>query len=146
MIGRAALLWLLTAFFFGRVLGQMLVAFFAVTWLPPMSEWYSGLMAYPLLLPAQMAILALMVVMNTGVQRGRGPIAMVNGRIARAICWFSYVYFFAMVLRYLITMTYFPERRWFGGAIPIFFHWVLALYLYVWSGHHRGRAPGGHAT
>ena len=40
----APLLWLLLAGFVGRVAGQMLVAFWGVAWLPPMSEWMSGLM------------------------------------------------------------------------------------------------------
>jgi hypothetical protein len=146
MTGRARLLWLLSALFLCRVLGQSLVAFLGVKWLPPMSEWYSGLMAYPLLLPSQIVILALMVVLNTGVQTGRGPLAIVSARVAHAISLFSYAYFAAMVLRYALTMALVPERRWFGGTIPILFHWVLALYLYVWSGHHLVRARGERAT
>jgi hypothetical protein len=46
--------------------------------------------------------------------------------------------FLGMLARYLITMTVFPERRWLGGSIPIFFHWVLAAYLYLVSRYHRG--------
>ena len=46
-----------------------------------------------------------------------------------------------MVLRYVLTMSLFPERRWLGsGTIPIVFHFVLATYLLVWSRHLRGRA------
>ena len=146
MTGRARLLWLLSLLFLGRVLGQVLVAFFGVTWLPPMSEWYSGLLSYPLLLPAQIAILALMVVMNTGVQRGTGPLASVSARVARGIRIFSCVYFAGMVLRYALTMALVPERRWLGGTIPIVFHWVLAGYLYVFSAHHLERAVRGRAS
>jgi hypothetical protein len=36
-----------------------------------------------------------------------------------------------MVLRYVLVMAYYPERRWFTGTIPIFFHWVLAGYCFV---------------
>ena len=54
--------------------------------------------------------------------------------------WFALIYFIVMLSRYVITMVLFPERRWFGHAIPIFFfHWVLAGYLFVWSRYHRGR-------
>ena len=140
MSGRAWLLWLLTTMFLARVAGQVLVAFRGVRWLPPMSEWYSGLLPYPLLLPAQIAILVLMAVMNVGVASGRGPLASVSPRAARMTRWFSYFYFAAMVLRYALTMALFPERRWLGGTIPIVFHCVLALYLYAWSGHHLDRA------
>jgi hypothetical protein len=52
-----------------------------------------------------------------------------------------------MAGRYVLTMTMFPERRWFGGAIPIVFHWVLAAYVYLLSRYHRGlplgSGPGG---
>jgi uncharacterized protein len=113
---------------------------FDMTWLPPINEWQSGLLPYPMLLAAQTMILALMAVMNTGVQRERGPLAIVSFRSARVVRTFSYVYFVAMVLRYVLTMAFIPERRWLGGVIPIVFHVVLALYLFVWSGHHLGRA------
>jgi hypothetical protein len=52
------LLWLLLFAFCCRVLGQALVAFLHVTWLPPMEEWYSGLRVYPLLFPTQLLIIA----------------------------------------------------------------------------------------
>jgi len=44
---------------------------------------------------------------------------------------FAYVYAAAMLVRYLVRMMRRPEQRWFGGAIPIVFHLVLASYLYV---------------
>src|SRR4026207_1373115 len=53
------LLWMLLFAFCCRVLGQALVAFFDITWLPPTEEWYSGLMAYPLLLPTQVLIIVI---------------------------------------------------------------------------------------
>jgi hypothetical protein len=53
----AIILWLLTFLFFLRVLGQVLVAFFDVTFLPPMPYWYSGLLSYPVLLTSQILIL-----------------------------------------------------------------------------------------
>jgi hypothetical protein len=41
-----------------------------------------------------------------------------------------------MVLRYALTMIYRPDMRWFGSTIPIFFHFVLAGFLYVWGKFH----------
>jgi hypothetical protein len=41
-----------------------------------------------------------------------------------------------MLIRYVWRMSRRPEQRWFGGAIPIFFHWVLAAYLFVFGNFH----------
>src|SRR3989449_8511904 len=49
----ATVLWFLLFLFCLRVAGQALVAAFAVPFLPPMQQWYSGVMPYPILLPVQ---------------------------------------------------------------------------------------------
>ena len=54
----ALILALLALAFLGRVAGQAVVALVAPAWLPPMEEWYSGLIPYPVLLPIQGVILA----------------------------------------------------------------------------------------
>jgi len=36
-----------------------------------------------------------------------------------------------MAARYALTVTFLPEWRWFRGAIPVAFHWVLAAYLFL---------------
>ncbi len=131
--------------FFLRVLGQVLVAFFQVDFLPPMAEWYSGLLPYPVLLPIQLLILVVQAKVSLDIWRDSGFFAIRRPRAGKVLCWFSYVYFAGMVLRYVLTMSIYPERRWFTGTIPIFFHWVLAAYLfvlgrfYVWAG--RGASP-----
>lgn len=136
----ALVLSVLAFLFLLRVLGQALVAFFDVRWLPAMAEWYSGLLPYRLLLPAHLAILLIQAAISTDLFRGRGPMAVQRPRIGRALRWFSVIYFAAMVLRYVLTMAWYPERRWLGtGTIPIVFHWVLAAYLYV-LGNYHGRA------
>lgn len=38
-----------------------------------------------------------------------------------------------MLIRYVIRMLRRPDQRWFGGTIPIFFHIVIASYLFVFS-------------
>ncbi len=48
--GYTSVLLGLAFLFLLRVLGQVLVAFFEVGPLPPMAEWYSGLVPYPVLL------------------------------------------------------------------------------------------------
>ncbi|MEX2286616.1 MAG: hypothetical protein WD648_05965 [Planctomycetaceae bacterium] len=114
-----------------RVLGQVLVAFGHVSFLPPMDEWYSGLLPYPVLLPIQILILAVQAKVSLDIWRGSGFFAIPRPRSGMALCVFSYVYFAAMVLRYVLTMSLYPERRWFGGTIPIFFHFVLAAYVFL---------------
>ena len=130
---------MLACAFLGRVLGQVVVELFAPGWLPPMREWYSGLIPYSILLPIQVAILALQLRISWDLWRGSGFFARRYPRFGVGLRWFSYTYFVAMVFRYMVTMTLFPERRWLGGAIPIFFHWVLAAYLFVWSRFHSQR-------
>ena len=41
-----------------------------------------------------------------------------------------------MAARYAVRMRRRPGQRWFGGAIPIVFHFVLAAYLYVLGSFH----------
>lgn len=121
---------LATAFLL-RVVGQVLVAFFRVDFLPPMVQWYSGLLPYPILLPIQIVILIVQAAISRDIWRGEGFLAVRRPRTGRVLCGFSYVYALAMVIRYAMTMYLHPQRRWFTGTIPIFFHWVLAAYLYL---------------
>jgi len=131
-------LGILALAFFGRVLGQVLVAAFAPAFLPSMEEWYSGLLPYPLLLPTQIAILLFQLGVSRQLWTGSGLLVQKRPALGSALKWFALVYFVVMVARYVISMVVFPERRWLGGTIPIFFHWVLALYLYLLSRYHVG--------
>ena len=133
---------MLAFLFFLRVVGQALVAFVGVTVLPPMSEWYSGLLPYRLLLPAQIAILTLQAWISLQLARGHGVLITPRPRVGRVLITLGVVYFLTMALRYAVTMTWYPERRWLGtGTIPSVFHWVLAAYLFTLGRHHaRGGA------
>ena len=135
----ALILALLALAFLGRVAGQVVVALAAPAWLPPMEEWYSGLLPYPVLLPIQGVILTVQARISWDLWRGTGRFARRSSHLGAALMWLALIYFIVMLSRYVITMALFPERRWFGHAIPIFFHWVLAGYLFVWSRYHRGR-------
>ncbi len=127
----AVVLWLLAFAFFLRVLGQVLVAYFHVDFLPPMAEWYSGLVPYPILLPIQLVTIAVQAKISNDVWGGRGFFAVRRPRVGRFLCRFSYVYFIVMLVRYGVMMSLYPEQRWLHGTIPILFHWVLAAYLFV---------------
>jgi hypothetical protein len=128
------ILWIFSGLFLGRVLGQILVAVFNVNFLPPMPEWYSGLLSYPLLLPTQIVILYVMYCINTGIMQGNHYLLKRRKRLGYFLHWSSIAYGVFMVGRYFIAGTLYPERRWLPpGIIPIVFHWVLAGYLWTLS-------------
>lgn len=132
-------LWLLLALFVLRVAGQALVAFAGVGFLPPMAAWYSGLLPYEYLLPAQLVIIGLMTWICVDFTRGTGFFIVPRRFLASYWLYFGYIYLAAMVARYPITMYLHPEARWFGGTIPIFFHWVLAAFVIAVGRHHKRR-------
>lgn len=128
------LLWLLSGLFLARVIGQFLVATLHVTFLPPMPEWYSGLLSYPLLLPSQLLILGVMAKVNWDVTRRQGFFMTPRPRLGMALLVGSLLYVAVMVIRYFVSGQLHPERRfWPPGSIPIVFHFVLASYLYLLS-------------
>ncbi len=131
------MLGLLAVAFLGRVTGQIMVLLFSLEWLPPLEEWNSGLLPYPLLLFSQLAILGLQGRVSWDLWKGRGFFFDRHPRFGVWLRRFATFYFAVMVARYVIVMALWPERRWFGGTIPIFFHWILASYLFVWSRHHE---------
>jgi hypothetical protein len=135
------LLGTLTALFALRVLGQALVVFFEVGFLPPMERWYSGLVPYVVLLPVQLAMIAVMLKIIWDFARGAGLFVELRPRTGTILMWLSYLYAFAMVGRYAITMVRQPELRWFTGTIPIWFHLVLAAFFYTLGHYNARRSP-----
>lgn len=127
----------ITALFACRVLGQALVAFLGVTWLPAMQHWYSGLIPYPALLIVQLLMLILMIKIVGEIWRGVGFFAELRPHWSDFLIKFSAAYAGLMVLRFVLTMIERPDMRWFGPAIPIFFHFVLAGFVYVLGRYHR---------
>jgi hypothetical protein len=126
---RVAGLWVCVGLFLLRVLGQAEVLLLAPQWLPPMEAWYSGLLSYPILLPVQiMLLMAMSVVAMQETQ-------LVRARLRRPRRWhaaarrFGYLYFLAMLVRLVIQSWRGAEDLLAAGAIPIVFHWVLALFL-----------------
>lgn len=101
-----------------------------------MEEWYSGLLPYPILLPSQIVIIGLLLWIVRDFVRGCGYFVKPKARAGRILRWLSVVYFASMVLRYAITMWLSPELRWFTGTIPIWFHMVLASFLFTYSHYH----------
>jgi hypothetical protein len=134
------ILALLTALFFLRVLGQALVAYASVGWLPAMQHWASGLIPYPALLAIQIVMLAVMIKISTDVWRGKGFFAARRLFSTRFLIGFSAIYAGGMAVRYVLTMIFQPEMRWLGSTIPIFFHFVLAAFIYTCGKFHSRQA------
>ena len=124
------ILWTLLVRFSLRVLGQALVAFLSVPWLPAMEHWYSGLIPYPCLLAAQALIIGLMAWICLDFSRTGGFFYRPRRLFAQEWRWFGYAYLAAMIARALLI----GDR-----PIPIFFHWVLAFFVIVVGESHRRR-------
>lgn len=131
----SALLWTLLALFVARVVGQMLVAFYSVDWLPPMERWYSGLMPYEYLLPSQLVLIALMAKVCADFTRRLGFFYAPRPFFATWWLWLGFVYLMAMLLRWPLQAYYQPDAPW----IPIPFHWVLAAFVIAVGLSHRDR-------
>jgi hypothetical protein len=138
-LSSGAWLWILLAAFLGRVAGQVVVVLFRPRWLPPMPQWYSGLLPYRYLLPVQIVFLAVMAAMAFDVSNGYGFFARPNPGLGRQLMLWSYVYGGSMIVRYAIRMWTRPDQRWLGGTIPIVFHIVLAAFLWVFGDWHATR-------
>jgi hypothetical protein len=128
---RAVLLWLTTLLFLARVIGQILVGIYSPPGLPAWSEWYSGLLPYPWLLPSQILLLMFMAVVNTDTIRQHGSLWVTSPRTRKLLRAFASLYAIGMGLRYVLQMTFHPDQRWFGHTIPIWFHLVLAAWMFI---------------
>src|ERR1044072_3540815 len=109
LAAHAPWLWCFTVLFFLRVAGQGVVVLFHPRWLPPMEQWYSGLMPYPYLLPSQILILALLVASDRAVAAGAGLFARQRPLLGRWLMGLSYLYASGMVVRSGVRMTVHPD-------------------------------------
>lgn len=127
---RLAVLWLCIALFLLRVVGQIEAMLVAPTWLPPMADWYSGMLPYPVLLPAQILLLMIMVALVGAQAHGR-VCASASGLWQCRVRMLALIYFAAMVVRLLVQLARGAQDAIAAGGIPIAFHWILALFLLV---------------
>ena len=138
----ARLMTALAALFLGRVLGQIIVSRRRVRFLPRMDQWQSGLLPYPVLLLSQDVILVSQAAIIGQAKRGQGVLVEPRPRAGATLRALSIVYFSGMIVRYVVSMRRYPERRWLGKTIPIWFHCVLAAFLFVYARVLR-RSPEG---
>lgn len=125
---RATLLWTLLFLFALRVLGQLLVVSGLAPFLPPMDDWQSGLLPYPLLLVSQIMILGLLATVCVQFSRGHGFFLRRQAWLSTPSWIAGWIYALGMAVRYTLL------RR---DAIPVVFHIVLASFLLVVAQYHR---------
>jgi hypothetical protein len=126
----SAALWILLSLFALRVLGQVLVVAGLAPFLPPMDEWQSGLLPYPLLLASQLVILALLATICFQFTRGHGYFVRPHGWLATPLWIIGWIYAIGTLMRYALL------RR---DIIPVAFHIVLASFLLFLAQHQRRR-------
>ncbi|MGH7677134.1 MAG: hypothetical protein ACRENU_01630 [Gemmatimonadaceae bacterium] len=130
-------LLLFTLLFVIRVVGQVVVLRRAPAWLPPMEKW--NLVPYHILLPSQVAILAFMSAVIFGFLHRLPLVVTRHVLFGRLLIYAALLYAVVMAVRYVVRMARQPAERWFGGAIPIVFHMVLASFLFAWGRYHVAR-------
>ena len=118
-----------------RVGGQLLVAIYHVPFLPPMEEWQSGLLPYPVLVACQFFIIALFAKICRDFYCQNGFFYETKKVLAEPLMNFGKAYLVVNAARFIIWTTVF--RHGMIGTIPIFFHFVLASFLVIVANHHR---------
>ena len=104
--------------------------------LPPQSEWLSGALPYKYLLITQIVIIFLLFKVCLDFIKHSGFFFSPNKYIAKLVLPLGITYFAIMVIRYTIRMSLYPQERWLGGSIPVFFHVVLAVFLILLAYYH----------
>jgi uncharacterized protein len=120
-----------------RVLGQLLVALFHVSFLPPMEDWFSGAIPYVPLLFCQTLIILAFGKICFDFRIRDGYFSKSKPNLGSWLLLIGSLYLAIMIIRFAIRMSLYPHERWLGGSIPIFFHCVLASFLIVLGTYHH---------
>ncbi len=123
----AIVLWVLLGLFCFRVLAQLFQFIFDSPFLPPFDAWYSGALAYPYLLISQVLIISIYSFICIQFTKG---VFTPSNRVGVFFLAIGGVYVCFMLGRLLIGQL-FTSSAWFHAYIPIFFHFILALFLIV---------------
>ena len=126
----------LTALFVLRVCAQLLQALFPVGWLPEFEAWQSGVLPYPVLLAAQLAIIGFMSFVLNRVRNGTIRARPWKYRVCLV---FGGAYFAVMAFRWVAGLTIPADQAWFAKSLPAFFQLVLASFILLLGLHIRRR-------
>jgi hypothetical protein len=133
-----ALLWTLALLFAVRVLGQAVQRWWPQSFLPSFYSFQGSGLPYPLLLIAQLVILALMV--RAALRVGAGTLSPSKGQ-RKFLIGFGILYVAGSAMRIVIGLAVPASPHWFTAWIPAFFHLVLASFVITLALHARNRAP-----
>ena len=132
----AALLSLLLLAFLFRVIAQLVQAWRPIVWLPPFDAWHSGALPYPVLVIAQVLIVAVALWCIVGIASGSQRANPRAGAILRVLGW---IYAVVMAARLVLGLTVLHAIRWFDAPLPSMFHLVLASMVLALASFHLGR-------
>lgn len=135
----AALLWIFTVLFAGRVLGQMTQCWWPRPWLPDFQSFQGSSLPYSVLLAMQLLILAVMARYAWRVQCCRFALSL---HAVRWLMWFGRLYLASSLLRIGIGLTVVSAPPWFSTWIPAVFHLVLAGYVLTLVFYQRAHVKG----
>jgi hypothetical protein len=137
-LGYVVALATLAALFAGRVAAQAIQRWLPLPFLPPAAAFQGSALPYAILLPAQIAIIALMLRTVRGVRGGAMP---PRARTGRALTAAGGIYIGTMLARLAIGVALPDSPGWFHSQISIAFHFVLALFVLVLAAWHARTPP-----
>lgn len=119
-------LGVLLASFCVRVGAQLLQARFELPGLPGFDAWHAGLLPYPLLVIAQLGIVALLGRVWLDFAREQ-----VRPSRTSACIWLGLgiPYLILMLVRLVLGLTVLTAHPWFKQTLPALFHLVLASFM-----------------
>ena len=126
-------LWALTALFVFRVIAQPLALVIDSPLLPRFESWHSGVLPYPLLVVAQLFIVAWLALTAWRVSNDA---VTPNQKAGRFLLTIAGLYAATMLTRLILGATILREERWFASPLPTVFHLGLASYLFVFGHLH----------
>ena len=127
------LMWFLSALFAFRVSAQLLVLSNPEWPLPAFERWHSEVLAYPILVAFQLAILLVLGLLSHKVFSDQ---LTPNSKRAKYLRVFGTFYFLIMLFRLCLSISiiHLPglsELAWFQRPLPSFFHLVLASFILI---------------
>jgi hypothetical protein len=134
----AAILWLTTALFSLRIVGQAVQRWIPQPWLPPFASWQGSTISYPVLIALQFVIIGAMALAAHGAWKGT---TRPSRRTMRWAGWLGAIYMIAAIARIVIGYTVEDAPGWFTARISGVFHVVLAGFVLALSRYHYLRDP-----
>jgi hypothetical protein len=133
----AAAMWLATALFAFRVIGQAVQRWLPVPWLPAFREWQGSATPYPVLLAIQLVIIGAMAHASWRAWTGSTG----SSRAMQGFAWLGALYMFVAVGRIAIGLSVDDAPAWFRAWISGAFHVVLAGFVLALARYHFLRNP-----